>query len=146
MTEDLQEMGDLISSFYKELYTSEGTEDMASVLNTVPTKVTPDMNDQLLAPFTEKEVKEALFQMFPTKAPGPDGLPAHFLQRHWDVCGEEITEVVLRILKGDDDPSCINETLIVLIPKVIGVEDLTHFRPIILCNIIYKIASKVAAN
>jgi len=55
---------------------------MASVLNTVPTKVTPDMNDQLLAPFTEKEVKEALFQMFPTKAPGPDGLPAHFFQRH----------------------------------------------------------------
>ena len=54
MTEDLQEMGNLISSFYKELYTSEGTEDMASVLNTVPTKVTPDMNDQLLAPFTEK--------------------------------------------------------------------------------------------
>ena len=45
LTEDLQEMGDLISSFYKELYTSEGTEDMASVLNTVPTKVTPEMND-----------------------------------------------------------------------------------------------------
>ena len=59
LTEDLLEMGDLISSFYKELYTSEGTEDMASVLNTVPTKVTPEMNDQLLAPFTEKEVKEA---------------------------------------------------------------------------------------
>ena len=57
MTEELQEMGDLISTFYKELYTSEGTEDLASVLNTVPAKV--------------KEVKEALFQMFPTKAPGP---------------------------------------------------------------------------
>jgi len=146
LTEDLQEMGNLISSFYKELYTSEGTEDMASVLNTMPTKVTPDMNDQLLAPFTEKEVKEALFQMFPTKAPEPDGLPAHFFWRHWDVCGEEITEVMLRILKGDDDPSCINETLIVLIPKVSGAEDLTHFRPISLCNAIYKIASKVAAN
>ena len=55
---------------------------MASVLNTVPTKLTPEMNDQLLAPFTEKEVKEALFQMFPTKVPGPDGLPSHFFQRH----------------------------------------------------------------
>ena len=41
------------------------------MLNTVPAKVTPEMNDQLLAPFEEKEVKEALFQMFPTKAPGP---------------------------------------------------------------------------
>ena len=71
MIEELQEMGDLISTFYKELYTLEGTEDMASVLNTVPAKVTPEMNDQLLAPFEEKEVKEALFQMFPTKEPGP---------------------------------------------------------------------------
>ena len=116
------------------------------MLNTVPAKVTPEMNDQLLAPFEEKEVKEALFQMFPTKAPGLDGLPAHFFQRHWDVCGEEVTEAVLRILKGDDDPSCVNETLIVLIPKVTGAEELTHFRPISLCNVIYKIASKVAAN
>ena len=53
---------------------------------------------------------------------------------------------MLRILKGDDDPSCVNETLIVLIPKVTGAEELTHFRPISLCNVIYKIASKVAAN
>ena len=79
-------MGGLISTFYKDFYTSEGTDDMASVLDTVPTKVTLEMNDQLLAPFMEKEVKEALFQMFPTKAPGPDGLPAHFFQRHWVVC------------------------------------------------------------
>ena len=79
-------MGELISTFYKGLYTLEGTDDMASVLDTVPTKVTQEMNDQLLARFMEKEVKEALFQMFPTKASGPDGLPAHFFQRHWDVC------------------------------------------------------------
>ena len=41
-------MGELISTFYKDLYTPEGTDDMASVLDTVPTKVTPEMNDQLL--------------------------------------------------------------------------------------------------
>jgi len=36
------------------------------------------MNEGLLAPFEKEEVKIALFQMFPTKAPGPDGMPAHF--------------------------------------------------------------------
>jgi len=145
-TEDIQEMGNLTSSFYRNLYTSEGTIGMESVLNVVPMKVTPEMNDQLLAPFVEKEVKDALFQMFPTKAPGPDGLPAHFFQRHWSLCGEEVTKVVLRILRGEDDPSCVNNTLLVLIPKVTAADELSQFRPISLCNVIYKIASKVAAN
>jgi hypothetical protein len=34
------------------------------------------MNDGLLKPFEEKEVKDAPFQMFPTKAPGPYGFLA----------------------------------------------------------------------
>ena len=51
---------------------------MEAVLNCVPTKVTAEMNELLVAPYKEEEVKTALFQMFPTKAPGPDGFPAHF--------------------------------------------------------------------
>ena len=104
------------------------------------------MNDMLLTPFDSKEVKEALFQMFSTKAPGPDGFPAHFFQRHWELCGEELTSVVLRILRGEDDVASINETLLVLIPKVEKADDLGQYRPISLCNVIYKIASKVVAN
>jgi hypothetical protein len=71
---------------------------MEGVLETVPTKVTPVMNDGLLKTFEEKEIKEALFQMFPIKAPGH--FPAHFFQRHWELCGSEVTSVVLRILRG----------------------------------------------
>jgi hypothetical protein len=76
--------------------------------------------------------------MFPTKAPGPDGYPAHFFQRHWDLCGEEVTSVVLRVLKGEDHPAVINKAFI---PEYLG-----QFRPISLCNVIYKVASKVLAN
>jgi hypothetical protein len=136
----------MTTRFYKDLYRSEGTSNMDAVLGTVLTKVTARMNDGLLKPFEEKEVKEALFQMFPTKAPGPDGFPAHFFQRHWDVCRAEVTAVVLRILRGEDDPSVINNTFIVLIPKVANPEELGQFRPISLCNVLYKIASKVVAN
>jgi hypothetical protein len=38
------------------------------------------MNETLNAPYTAEEVKVALYQMFPTKAPGPDGYPAHFFR------------------------------------------------------------------
>ena len=80
-------MKELTTKFYKNLYTSEGVQDMDRVLDSVPTKVKLAMNDLLNAPYMHEEVKHVLFQMFPTKAPGPDGFPAHFFQRHWDVYG-----------------------------------------------------------
>ena len=84
--------------------------------------------------------------MFPMKSPGPDGFPAHFFQRHWETCGDEITKVVLKIVEGTESAECINETVLVLIPKVTNPTQLTQFRPISLCNVLYKIAAKVVAN
>jgi hypothetical protein len=118
VTKDPGIMASATNEFYHNLYTSEGTEEMDVVLDSVPVRVIGDMNEGLLATITNKEVRDALFQMFPTKAPGPDGLPAHFFQRHWSLCGEEITSIVLRVLCGDDDPTSFNKTYIVLIPKV----------------------------
>lgn len=74
---------------------------MEAVLAHVPVKVTNQMNDTLCAAYTAEEVKVALFQMFPTKSPGPDDFPAHFYQRYWDVCGEEVSKAVLRIVRGE---------------------------------------------
>jgi hypothetical protein len=145
-TEDIHEISEMSKSFFGTLYESEGTHDMARVLDTVPRKVTRQMNEDLMAAYTEEEVKIALFQMYPTKAPGPDGYPAHFFQQHWDLCGKEVTDSVLRILRGIDNPEEINNTFIVLIPKVASPLELGQFRPISLCNVIYKIASKVIAN
>jgi hypothetical protein len=146
MTEDIQEISDLSRDFFGNLYQTEGTQGMDSVLNTVPRKVSASMNAGLVKPYTEAEVKTALFQMYPMKAPGPDGFPAHFFQRNWELCGKEVTALVLRILRGIDSPEEINSTFIVLIPKVANPTELGQFRPISLCNVLYKIASKVLAN
>ena len=51
---------------------------MVEVLSHIPVCVDGNMNARLNAAYSREEVKDALFQMFPMKAPGPDGLPAHF--------------------------------------------------------------------
>jgi hypothetical protein len=43
-------------------------------------------------------------------------------------------------------PDMVNNTVLTLIPKVKNPQDLTNFRPIALCNVLYKICSKGIAN
>ena len=57
LTDNEDEMDALASAFYKELYTSEGADDMERVLSTVPPKVTTAMNEQLMTPFEKEEAK-----------------------------------------------------------------------------------------
>ena len=146
LTEDFAEMKSIVVDFYKNLFMTEGTSHMDDVLSCVPLKVNAEMNKFLNEPFSDEEVKRALFQMYPSKAPGPDGFQAHFFQKHWSICGPEVTMAVLRILEGKENVESLNETLLVLIPKVPSPTSLTQFRPISLCNVLFKIASKAVAN
>ena len=58
----------------------------------------------------------------------------------------DITEAVLSSLNSGSLLKSINHTFISLILKVKNPERVTEFRPISLCNVIYKIISKVIAN
>ncbi|KAI4347887.1 hypothetical protein L6164_008663 [Bauhinia variegata] len=104
------------------------------------------MNESLLAPFTKEEIKHALFQMGATKAPSPDGFPAIFYQQFWDDISQAITTIVLEFLNNNSPTDEINFTHIVLIPKVASPVNMTQFRPISLCNVVYNIIAKVLAN
>lgn len=65
-------------------------------------KVTPEMNDYLEEPFTLEDITSALSYMYPTKAPGPDGLPVVFFQKHWQIVGSRVTKTCLHILNEQE--------------------------------------------
>ena len=84
--------------------------------------------------------------MNPNKAPRPDGFNAAFYQQFWPVIGTQVMQKVLKCLNERDDIGELNETFIVLIPKVNDAQSLKEYQPISLCNMSYKIIAKVLAN
>jgi hypothetical protein len=81
--------------------------------------------------------------MNPNKSPGPDGFTAGLYQNHWPLLKDDICQEVLNFLGGGDLPTDVNKTILVLIPKVKQPKEMAHFRTISLCNVLYKICSKV---
>lgn len=80
-----------------------------------------------------------MFDMQPYKAPDPNGFQPLFYQKLWSKVGNEVASEVLKCLNQRVLPPELNETFIVLIPKVDNLKTLNHFPPISLCNAVYKI-------
>lgn len=85
------------------------------------------MNDDLLQPITLDDVKTAAFELGSLKAPGPDGFQGTFYQNYWSIIHEEIVGTAEDFLVGIVSPSSINETNIVLIPKVHDPKSVSQF-------------------
>ena len=119
---------------------------MDVVLEAIELKVTESMNQELLRDFTREEIDLALKHMEPLKAPGPDGMLPIFFQSFWSMIGDEVSYAILDCLNNCHIPYDLNHTLVMLIPKVKCPELISEFRPVSLCNVIYKLVSKVLAN
>jgi len=71
-------------SHFEKLYSEvEGMSQDTMFLDVVPSKISSNMNQQLEAKVTRKEIKVSLYEMEPDKAPGPDGFTARFIQVCW---------------------------------------------------------------
>lgn len=101
------------------------------------------MNNSLMAPYTADEVKKAMFSIGYFKAPRMYGLHAIFYKRFWPMLGDDLVMEVLNVVNSQVMPQGWNVTTIVMIPKVYTPEKVSQFRPISLCNVVYKVISKM---
>ena len=140
------DIGHVMESYYKELFSTTNPNLEVDSLEKIPCMVTDLMNSELVKEFSELEVKEALNQMAPLKASGPDGMPPLFYQHFWSIMQHDVTLAILSWLNSGILPEPINHRLITLIPKIDNPKLVSNFRPISICNVLYKIYSKVLAN
>lgn len=141
-----KEMEKLATDYFQTLFTADPNLDHSRITQLIQERVTNDMNDSLCREFEEEEIANAIFQIGPLKAPGPDGFPARFYQRNWGTMKDDIVRAVKEFFRTRIMPEGVNVTAIVLIPKVNQPEELHHFRPISLCNVLYKVVSKCLVN
>ena len=143
---DQDDIGHVMERYYKELFSTLNPTLGVDSLEKIPCLVTDEMNVDLVKEFTELEVKEALNQMAPLKVPSPDGMPPLFYQHFWVTMRHDVTSAILTWLNSGILPQPINHTFITLVPKIANLELVPKFCPISLCNVLYKIYSKVLAN
>ncbi|KAJ0871997.1 putative RNA-directed DNA polymerase [Helianthus annuus] len=98
------------------------------------------------SPFTEKEIKEAVFWCGDDKAPGPDGFNFKFIKRFWSCFSGNFLEILQRFYETGTISPGVGSSFITLVPKSMAPIDLTEYRPINLIGVVSKVISKVLAN
>lgn len=143
-----EELANYSINYFKNLMSSCNPPrgHVEKVMECVTFKVSPVMNNRLLADFSKSDVKEAIFSMKDLSSPGLDGFPPIFYKDNWNLVGDLVLADILKILNDKELVAKFNETLLVLIPKCKNPASMKDFHPIALCNVFYKIMSKMIAN
>ena len=120
-------MGQL-QSFIKKLFAKE--EDSGARLAPnfwdLEDQGTREQNELLIAPFTQSEIKDAVFSCYAEGAPGPYGLPFLFYHKFWNVVKGDIVALFQDFHKGSLDLYRLNFPLVTLIPTVCEATNMKH--------------------
>lgn len=131
-------------AYFNDLYKSSNPESFEQLFQGFQSRVTSGMNVCLMKRVSKEEVKEPIFLVKASSAPGPDGMSGLFYQKYWDVVGDHVTSEVLMFFKTCCFPSEWNYTHLCLLPaKIVKPVKMSDLRPISLCSVLYKVVSKI---
>uniref|UniRef100_A0A803LPV9 Uncharacterized protein n=1 Tax=Chenopodium quinoa TaxID=63459 RepID=A0A803LPV9_CHEQI len=102
----------LITVYFTDLFATSSPTGFQGAIKGIGHVVSDEMNASLDKEPTEEEIKAALFQMHPNKAPRPDGIRAIFYQKFRHIVEHDIVNFVSKWWRGDRDLNNINNTCI----------------------------------
>lgn len=105
-----------------------------------------DQQLSLIKPFSDKEIKEAIFSIGRNESPGLDGFGAGFFKASRNLISGDVTAAVRDFFSSSKLPKTVTSTLLVLIPKSMNPSNVKDYRPIACCSTLYKCISKLICN
>ena len=139
-------MGGIIENYFRDIFTTSNPSGFEEILSGIHPAISKEDAGLLGRDFQAFMVRLALDQMALLTAPRPDGMSPIFYKSFWHIVGRDVTSVVLNALNSGVVPESLNSTFIALIPKVKHPKRVADFRPISLCNVVYKLISKVLVD
>ncbi|RVX05721.1 Transposon TX1 uncharacterized 149 kDa protein [Vitis vinifera] len=142
---NIEDISEEIVNFFGNLYSKPvGESWRVEGIDWVP--ISGESGVWLDRPFTEEEVRMAVFQLNKEKAPGPDGFTIAVYQECWDVIKEDLMRVFLEFHTNGVINQSTNATFIALVPKKSQSFKISDYRPISLVTSLYKIIAKVLSG
>ncbi|WZZ62784.1 hypothetical protein YC2023_062891 [Brassica napus] len=138
-----EEIEQVAVEYFENIFATSNPSDFETSIRFITERVTNEINVMLTAPPSDAEIKDAVFAINPDKVPGPDGMTSLFNQRFWNHIGKDIMCIVREFFETGEFDERMNQTNICLIPKNERPANMAEFRPISLCNVSYKIISKI---
>uniref|UniRef100_A0A803NWR9 Reverse transcriptase n=1 Tax=Cannabis sativa TaxID=3483 RepID=A0A803NWR9_CANSA len=144
--EDKSRISGIINDYFKNLFTSDLPEIPESLDGLFEESINLETNLQFSFIPSMEEVRRTVFMLHHLKSPGPDGYSGCFFRQYWDVVGDSVYSAIKEFFCSGELNHNLNYTYICLIPKIDNPVKVEQFRPISLCNFIYKIIAKILAN
>ena len=93
---------------------------------------------ELTAPFSDLELKEAVWSCGGDKCPGPDDFNFNFIKEFWGLLKPDFKRFVDEFHAHASFPRGSNASFVALIPKISQPQSLNEYRPISLIGCMYK--------
>ena len=148
MVFDDQGIKSLGIQYFKKIFVDDHMTNIVTQLKVIrifPSFICPEEKDTFTGSVTLSKVEAALKTFKKDKSPGPDGWPVEFYLAFCDLLGPDLVNLVETSRRLGRVVPSLNSTFIALIPKKYLLVSFADFRPLSLCNLVYKLISKVAA-
>ena len=140
--DDNVDIDDLYSHF-KSIYTSNEDNYVSETTQNTNTNIS---DEELDCPFTESELKKAIFQQKNNKACGPDNISAEYLKHSYDITSSFLLSFYNRVFNEGSFPEEWGKGIIIPIYKGGDRTCPGNYRAITLNSILSKVYSQLILN